>query len=98
MSHILNDFFFIGPRDALECRNELTYFLYICRKIWVPINMSKTQSPSLKIIIKGIEIDSLTMQARLPIDKVEKNQIGIRKNVPQGVNYIKRSAISDRSA
>lgn len=27
MSHILNDFFFIGPRDALECRNELTYFL-----------------------------------------------------------------------
>lgn len=40
------------------------------------------------------------MQARLPIDKVEKNQIGIRKNVPQGVNKqgVKRSAISDRSA
>lgn len=79
MSHILDDFFFIGPRDALDCRNDLTHFLYICKKIGVPIKMSKTQPPSTKIIIYGIEIDSEIMQARLPIDKVEKTRLALEK-------------------
>lgn len=34
--------------------------------------MSKTQPPSTKIIIYGIEIDSEITQARLSIDKVKK--------------------------
>lgn len=27
MSHILDEFFFIGPRDALDCRSDLTFFI-----------------------------------------------------------------------
>lgn len=57
MSHILDDFFFIGSRDALDCMNDLTHFLYICKKIGVQIKRSKTQPPSTKIIIYGIEIE-----------------------------------------
>lgn len=72
MSHILDDFFSIGPRNALDFRSDLTHFLYICKKIGVPMKMSKTQPPSTKIIIYGVEIYSEIMQARLPIDKVEK--------------------------
>lgn len=53
--------------------------------------MSKTQPPSTKIIIYGIEIDSEIMQARIPIDTVEKPRLA------QGIMYIKRSAIPDRS-
>lgn len=79
MSHILDDFFFIGPRDALDCKNDLTHFLYICKKIGVPLKMSKNQPPPTKIIIYGIEIDSEIMQARLPIDKVEKTRLALEK-------------------
>lgn len=39
MSHILDDFFFIRPRGAFDCRNDLTHFLYICKKIGVPIKI-----------------------------------------------------------
>lgn len=61
--------------------------------------MSKTQPSSTKIIIYGIEIDdSEIMQARLPINKVKPTRLALEKNVPQRINYIKRFAISDRSA
>lgn len=78
MSHILEDVFFVGPRDDLDFRNYLTHFLYICKKIGVRLTLSKTQSPPprlTKIIKYGIEIDSEIMHARLhyvPIDKVGK--------------------------
>lgn len=72
MSHILDDFFFIGPADLPNCKNDLTHFLYLCKTIGVPIKMSKTQTPTKSIIIYGIEIDSTKMEARLPLGKVEK--------------------------
>lgn len=72
MSHILDVFFLHWAQGCFIVYN-LTHFLYIWKKIGVPIKMSKTQPPSTKIIIYGIEIDSKKMQARLHIDKVEKN-------------------------
>lgn len=72
MSHILDDFFFIGPADLPNCKNDLTHFLFLCKSIGVPIKMSKTQTPTKSIIIYGIEIDSTEMEARLPSGKVEK--------------------------
>lgn len=72
MSHILYYFFFIGPADSQSCKNDLTNFLYLCKTIGVPIKMSKTQTPTTSIIIYGIEIDSCKMEARLPVEKVDK--------------------------
>ncbi|XP_062614297.1 uncharacterized protein LOC134276023 [Saccostrea cucullata] len=72
MSHILDDFFFIGPANSESCKNDLTNFLFLCKNIGVPIKMSKTQTPTTKIIIYGIEIDSDKMEARLPADKINK--------------------------
>ena len=64
MSHILDDFFFIGPPNSEKCRDDLTRFLYVCKKIGVPIKMEKTQVPTTKIVIYGIEIDSLSPDFR----------------------------------
>ena len=32
MSHILDDFFFIGPAGSDSCKNDLTNFLFLCKK------------------------------------------------------------------
>lgn len=72
MSHILDDFFFIGPAYSQSCKNDLTDFLYLCKTIGVPIKMSKIQTATTSIIIYGIEIDSCKMEARLPVEKVDK--------------------------
>lgn len=71
MSHLLDDFFFIGPVNSMSCKNDLT-ILFLCKTIGVPIKMAKTQTPTTKITIYGIEIDSDLMESCLPSDKVDK--------------------------
>lgn len=72
MSHILDDFFFVGPPNSITCRNDLASFLFLCKKIGVPIKMEKTQAPTTNIVIYGIEVDSVKMECRLPVDKIQK--------------------------
>lgn len=71
-SHILDDYFFIGPADSHSCKNDLTNFLYLCKTIGVPIKMSKIQTHTTSIIFYGIEIDSCKMEARFPVEKIDK--------------------------
>ncbi|KAK3092911.1 hypothetical protein FSP39_008779 [Pinctada imbricata] len=72
MSHILDDFFFIGPPASDKCRHDLASFLLLCKKINIPINMDKTLPPTTKLIIYGIEVDSVKMENRLPEEKLAK--------------------------
>ena len=50
MSHILDDFFFIGPPNSEKCRDDLTRFLYVCKKIGVPIKMEKPKFQLQKLL------------------------------------------------
>lgn len=58
---ILDDFFFEGPPNSINCRNYLLVFLFLCKKIGVPITMEKTQAPTTNIVIYGIYVDSVKM-------------------------------------
>ena len=53
MSHMLDDFFFIGPGDSPICLNALEKFLTICEEAGIPIKHVKTQQPSTLITIYG---------------------------------------------
>ena len=46
ISHILDDFIFIGPPDSPECLLKLNQFLELCSQINIPIKKSKTFTPS----------------------------------------------------
>jgi hypothetical protein len=72
MSHILDDFFFVGPSNSKKCSDDLASFLYLCKTIGVPIKMEKTQTPTTKLTIYGIEVDSDSMECRLPLEKINK--------------------------
>lgn len=72
MSHILDDFFFIGPPNSEKCKHDLENFLALCDRINIPINMEKTFWPVTCITIYGIELDSIDMVSRLPMDKLDK--------------------------
>lgn len=72
MSHILDDFFFVGPAGSSLCHRSLSTFLNICADIGVPIKQEKTTSPDTCLTIYGIEVDSIAMITRLPQDKIEK--------------------------
>ena len=72
VSHLLDDFFFVGNADSQHCNLSLDTFLWLCKDIGVPIKKEKTQRPTNVITIYGIEIDSSSMVARLPKDKIDK--------------------------
>lgn len=71
---LLNFYVWIGEIDQrhgfANCKNDLGNFLYWCKKIGVPMKMTKTQTPTTTITIYGIE--SIKMETRLPLDIVRK--------------------------
>lgn len=47
MSHMLDDFFFIGPKDLSKCQVELDRFLTICDISGIPIKSDIFSLPQL---------------------------------------------------
>lgn len=73
MSHMIDDFFFIGPPASKSRFHHLNTFITLCDRKGLPLNPDKTCLPNTNIIY-GIEVDSIAMECRLPNDKVLKIQ------------------------
>ena len=70
--HILDDYLMAAPTYH-QCRIDLARFLSLCHYLGVPMAPEKkTVGPSNILTFAGIELDSLCMEARLPLDKTEK--------------------------
>ena len=70
--HILDDFLFMGPKNSHICQTSLVNFLNFCAHIGVPIKHEKTVTATSTISFMGLELDSILMEARLPVDKLIK--------------------------
>lgn len=70
--HILDDFLFLSSAESASCQNDLDRFLQFCQHIGVPIKLDKTESARTVITFMGLELDSVRMEARLPVDKLTK--------------------------
>jgi hypothetical protein len=53
-------------------RNALWQFNLIFRRLGIPLAPHKTIGPCYKLEYLGIELDTVLMQARLPIDKLDR--------------------------
>ena len=72
ITHMLDDFIFVGKRTEFECLRGLKSFLALATYLNIPIKTSKTVYPTTCVTVYGIEIDTLAMQARLPTEKLSK--------------------------
>ena len=72
VSHILDDFIFMGPPDSPSCLQDLNRFMDLAQELSIPIKQEKTCLPSTIITVHGIELDTVHWQARLPADKLQK--------------------------
>ena len=75
ISHILDDFIFVGPANSSIAENALETFCLLCRQCNIPIKESKTVRPSTRVTVHGIELDTVHMEARLPGEKIEKARV-----------------------
>ena len=69
--HLLDDFLIVAPTESL-CHSQLNIFLDMCCYPRITKAPEKLIGPSQILSFAGIELDSCLMEARLPLDKVEK--------------------------
>ena len=78
MSHILDNFLFVGPPNSDKCKVDLTSFLSLCKTVGIPIKTEKTEWPTPIITIYGFQVDSIQMECRLPVDKLHKMKLALQ--------------------
>jgi hypothetical protein len=71
MVKVLDDFLFLANTES-DCRKHLNSFLTLCREVGVPVSREKTLGPMTTLTFLGIELNTLTMRAQLPLDKLQK--------------------------
>ena len=69
--HLLDDFLIISSTYDV-CKAYLALFIRLCDFLGIPIAPNKTFGPSTVLTFAGIELDSLTWEARLPQEKIDK--------------------------
>ena len=72
ITHILDDFIFIGPEKTNLAQAGLSSFLTLSKELGVPVKHSKTVVPTTCAILHGIEVDTIASEARLPQEKLSK--------------------------
>jgi hypothetical protein len=66
----LDDFLFIGNWEAIN--QALECFEAWCKTMCLPLNEKKAVSPRKRLTFLGIELDTVGMLAKLPLEKVER--------------------------
>lgn len=69
MSHILDDFIFMALSKD-RCKLALDKFRLLCKDLNLPIKESKTVLPNTTVQLHGLEVDTLKLEIRLPLDKL----------------------------
>jgi hypothetical protein len=69
--HLLDDFLIVAPAFNL-CQGQLDLFLALCKFLGIPMAPEKTCGPSTTLSFAGIELDTIRLEARLPMDKIER--------------------------
>ena len=72
VDHYLDDFIFLGPPGSPECDRNMRWALDICRELGVPVAAHKCEGPTPILTFLGIELDSTTVEIRLPYAKIVK--------------------------
>ena len=72
IQHYLDDFFLVGKPNSNECQSALLACFRLCRELGIPLAEDKTAGPSTVLTFFGIELDSSSMELRLPQDKITK--------------------------
>ena len=72
LRHYLDDFLTLGPPSSLVCHNNLQTCVRLCQQLGLPLHPDKLEGPATRLTILGIELDSETLQARLPAKKRDR--------------------------
>ncbi|KAM4661937.1 uncharacterized protein O3C94_010581 [Discoglossus pictus] len=68
--HYLDDFLFVGSADSADCLRLMQGFKDLAEEFGIPLAVDKSEGPCQVLSFLGIEVDTMRMECRLPLDKV----------------------------
>ena len=77
--HYLDDYITIGSAESEECKENAAALLATCSRLGVPIAPDKCEGPATRLTYLGIEVDTIQMQLRLPVEKLRRVQTTVRE-------------------
>ena len=80
--HLLDDFLIIA-KSSDSCNAQLQAFLVLCSELGIPIAKEKTFDAATTMTFLGIELDTVTFEARLPQEKLVTCREAIQKIINQ---------------
>ena len=72
IQHSLDDYLILGPPGSDQCEEGLGRALLLCEKLGVPIEKKKTVYPTTSLVFLGMQVDTESMELRVPVEKLEK--------------------------
>ena len=70
--HYLDDFLFVGAPRRSDCADAVRLAQEVCQSLGVPLAVEKMEGPSCTLTFLGICLDTVTMELRLPADKLTR--------------------------
>ena len=70
--HYLDEFLTIGQPCSNECYQNLHIMIQVCQLLNVPLAIGKVEGPSTLLEFLGILLDTVRMEAHLPVDKLAR--------------------------
>ena len=74
LMHYLDDFLMAGPAGSDQCAQNLQILLAVCRSLGLPLHPGKCIGPATRLVVLGIELDSIEQSAHLPAEKLANLQ------------------------
>ena len=74
LMHYLDDFLMVGPAGSDQCALNLQISLAVCRSLGLPPHPGKCIGPATRLVVLGIELDSIEQSSRLPAEKLANLQ------------------------
>ena len=71
VGHYLDDYI-MGEPGTMECAANMATIMNTCSRLGVPIAPGKCEGPSMCITYLGIELDTQSMELRLPAEKLKR--------------------------
>ncbi|XP_027132806.1 uncharacterized protein LOC109142545 [Larimichthys crocea] len=72
--HLLDDFLTVTP-PSFPPSHGLTTMVSVFTNLGVPLSAEKTEGPSTSLEFLGITLDSISLQASLPIEKIHRTSL-----------------------
>ncbi len=69
--HYLDDFLTMGCGNTSQCSVNLNQIQDTCKLLGIPLKRQKIEGPDSRMTFLGIELDTTTMEARLPKSKLD---------------------------